>query len=132
MLLTNQINSYDDFTPTWYLTEGSGLIFAAYARCFVIVFIFLIRLFYGKVMQMYDQKFTWDPAVTRQKTHKDYEKVYTEDPFDIYLSYAEILNLLYFSMTFGLILPHIFIPSFIMLILIYCKDKILSKFLQYY
>ena len=128
VLLTNQINSYDDFTPTWYLTEGNGLILAAYGRCFVVTFIFFFRYFYGKVVQGFDQNFTGDATITRQKTHKDYEKVYTNDAFDIYLSYAEILNLFYFSMTFGLILPHIFIPSFIMLILIYYKDKILSKF----
>ena len=66
-------------------------------------------------------------SISRQSTHEAYLSYYKSQTFDIYHSYSEILNVLFIVGTYGVILPHIWIPCLLYLILMYYKDKILSK-----
>lgn len=125
--VNNNLEGYDDFTPSWYLIEGSNILIGMYARCFIIIWVFLNRYYYPKLIRACDQKFTGNKIITKQTTHKKYLLVYKNYIFDVYLSYAEIMNVIFMALTLGFILPHIFVPSFVMLIFIYYKDKILSK-----
>lgn len=125
--VNNNLEGYDDFTPNWYLIEGSNILIGMYARCLIIIWVFMTRYYYPLLTRAYDQKFKGSMMITRSTTHKGYVAVYKNFIFDVYLSYAEIMNIIFMAFTLGFILPHIFIPSLIMLIFIFYKDKILGK-----
>ena len=72
-------------------------------------------------------RFTWDMSVTRKKNHKNYKDLYVWGAFDIELSYAEVLTTVFLEMTYGFMMPIIFIPSLLQIIVLYYRDKYLSK-----
>lgn len=125
--VNNNLEGYDDFTPNWYLIEGTNILMGMYARVVIIIFVFLYRYYYYKLIRALDQSFSGDSKRTKMVTHKNYITVYKNMIFDVYLSYAEIMNVIFMAFTLGFILPHIFIPSLMMLVLIFYKDKVLSK-----
>ena len=57
----------------------------------------------------------------------DYSELYMGKVYDIDYSYTEILKTLFVSMTFGPILPIIYVISFIHLFLLYWRDKLYGK-----
>ena len=66
-------------------------------------------------------------SVTRKKDHKRYKRVYVWRAFDIELSYAEVLTTVFVAMTYGFVMPLIFIPCLLQIIALYYRDKFLSK-----
>lgn len=134
------LKAYDDFTPVWYLEVGSGLILSMYIRIFLIIVDFLFRYYWPRIFQWCDRGGVNKPLtedfmifreqipLTRKKTHREYVEIYKNYHFEIERSYAEILNTVFFSFTYWIMLPHIFLPSILVLVTIYYKDKILSNF----
>lgn len=98
-----------------------------YTRFFIQIYVFLTRYYTPKLYRAYDQRWSGDMSISRQSTHERYLSYYKSQTFDIYHSYSEILNVLFIVGTYGVILPHIWIPCLFYLILMYYKDKILSK-----
>jgi hypothetical protein len=125
--LGSYLTGYDDFTPSWYTVEGSSILLGMYTRIVIIGYGFLMRYYLPRICRAYDRRFTNNLMVTRQATHKRYINKYKNSTFDVYLSYAEILNVIVIACTYGIILPHIWLPSLLTLCMIYYKDKILSK-----
>lgn len=72
---------FDDYTPSWYLIEGSSIILSFYIRCFMIVVVFLNRYYMPKFWQGWDQSFSQDCCRTKQKTHQQYISVYKNPTF---------------------------------------------------
>lgn len=66
--------------------------------------------------------------VTRKSNHKDYIKVYECHEFDIQLSYAEVLTSVFIALTYGYMMPLIFFFTLLQLLVLFYRDKILSKF----
>lgn len=120
-------SQYDDFTAAWYSKLGSDLILSSYFRCGAVFFEFFWRFGKMRLRQWYDRRFTGNVRKTRQLSLSDYKEVYSNDHFDVERSYADILNIIFFTMTYWILLPHLFFTGFINLLLIYYKDKILSK-----
>ena len=98
----------------------------------VMIIDLLCRYWLPLVLQAWDRGFKkQDPkgeAITSQTVHKRYVSVYKNMPFDIDRSYAEVLNIIFFTSIYWVMLPHIFVPNLFLLGVIYYKDKILSKF----
>ena len=133
---------YDDFTPQWYLNIGSGLIKSAYFRLVFVLLELFFRYYWPRLLQWRDrgysnsyykvERFGGIGEVrmprTRASTHKEYLGVYTNQNFDIDRCYAEVLNVVTFCFSYCFLLPHVFIPCFLMLLALHAKDKILCKF----
>lgn len=124
---TDDSLSYDDFTPDWYQSKGVSLILGAYARAFLPIWELLWRYYRPRIYQLWDRGFTMNKKKTRRKNISEYLKVYENENFDIERSYAEIMTIIFFTCFYFNVLPHIAIPALINLILIYYKDKLLSK-----
>jgi hypothetical protein len=118
---------FDDFTPSWYLVEGSSILLSMYLRAFLVIYQIGFQFWWPRIFQSWDQKFTGDPSITRCKTHAEYITVYKNAVFNISLSFAEILNIIFMTFSFAFLLPHIFVPNLIFLILFYYKDKAICK-----
>lgn len=128
IIVNNQdSSSYDDFTPHWYKSKGTSLIIGAYARAFVPVWELGFRFWLPRLFQWYDRKFTSNRGTTRQTNFNSYLKVYKNQSFDIERSYAEIMGIIFFTSFYFNILPHMVFPGLVNLVLIFWKDKILSK-----
>lgn len=102
-----------------------------YLRIFVILFDLILQYYFPKLMRGIDRGFKDQEksveTLTKKKTHREYVAVYKNIHFEIERSYAELLNVIFFTCTYWLMLPHIFIPNTIFLLALYYKDKILSK-----
>lgn len=138
-----QLKAYDDFTPVWYREVGSGLILSMYIRVLIIIGVFIYRYYWPRLFQWWDRGGICKPLAigivgfrsknkggdvnTKMKRHRDLIWVYKNQHFDIERSYAEVLNTIFFCLTYWVMLPHIFLPCLLILTTIYYKDKILSK-----
>jgi len=128
IIFDNQfVESYDDFTSSWYAEHGSSIVFASYLRCLVALFELFKYYFKNRFWQFYDRGFTSDRNKTKQISFEAYKKIYSNDHFEIQRSYADILNIIFFTMMYWVILPHLFFTGLLNLILILIKDRILSK-----
>lgn len=74
-----------------------------------------------------DRGCTCNVKKTKKKTLIDYIALYTGEEFDIDNSYTDILKNVFISMSFGSVLPISYVISAIYLIILYYRDKILSK-----
>ena len=138
--------AYDDFQPGWFLKVGTTIILSLYIRILVIVVDFLFNYYLPRVIQWYDIGGYNRPLTdldvagkdsgvdlslvtirTRKKDQKSVERVYRNLHFRIERSYAEVLHVVYYCFTFVIFLPGVFIPSCLILIVMFFKDKILSK-----
>lgn len=103
-----------------------------YSRIFVLMFDLLMQYYIPILLRAFDRRFMDQKkagivTLTRKKTHREYVAVYKNIHFEIERSYAEVLNVIFFTATYWILLPHIFIPNLVFLLVLYYKDKILSK-----
>lgn len=84
-----------------------------------------------KFLRAYDKGFRkqrdYADTLSKQKTHRGYIALHKNIHFEIDRSYAELLNVIFFTCTYWIMLPHIFLPNTLFLIALYYKDKILSN-----
>lgn len=64
---------------------------------------------------------------TRTKNHPDYQNLYKAQEFDLKTSYAELLASVYVAMTYGFMMPLLFVTTFLQLVVLFYRDKILSN-----
>lgn len=119
--------SYDDFTPSWYQSKGTSLIIGAYMRATIPFWEMVYTYWKPIVLQFWDRKLSNDLTRTRQNNTEKYLKVYKNTNFSVERSYSEIMTIIFFTSFYYNTLPHVVVPGIINLILIYYKDKILSK-----
>lgn len=150
ILKDEALNSYDDFTPGWYNEVGSGLIMSMYIRIVLIILTFVFHFYYPRIKQWIDRGGINKSLVrtsgkrksvidilkktepnTKKKDHRSFLQVYKNNQFQIEKSYAEVLNTMFFSFTYWVMLPHIFVPATLVLITVYFKEKALGKFLHF-
>lgn len=96
------------------------------------MFDLVFQYYFPILLRAFDRGFRDDRdkgkvVYSRQKTHKKYIAVYKNIHFQIERSYAEVLNVIFFTATYWIMLPHIFFPNLIFLLVLFYKDKILSK-----
>ena len=96
-------------------------------RIFILGFVGILRFSLPKLKTFADSKWTGKIAITKQTNYKDYENVYTTRAFDLELSYAEACVTIFLAMTYGFFMPIIFVTSFLQLVVLYYRDKLLSK-----
>ena len=72
-------------------------------------------------------RWTGNYKITRQKDHRSYQKIHTAGTFPIELSYSEVLTTVFTVITFGFMMPMLFVTSFLQLVVIYLRDKLLCK-----
>lgn len=142
ILRDSSLNSFDDFTPAWYIEVGSSIILGMYIRSFLIMMTFFYVYYKPRIRQWIDRgginsKLVADNQLeyilnkkpnTRKKDHTSYLGVYKNPGYQIEGSYAEILNILFACFMYWVIMPHIFIPAALVLLTVLLKDKILSNF----
>lgn len=130
--------SYDDFTTSWYLKRGAGIIFGnfifnflgSYSRVAVLIGLTLSDYYKPRLMRAWDRGFRdqrkHKKTLSKLRTHREYIELHKNSHFQIDRSYAELLNIIFFTCTFWIMLPHIFLPNMFFLIVLYFRDKILS------
>lgn len=119
------LGNYDDLTPNWYSTIGYSVIFS-FALKFISLFVWTFyRCFVPGLRKCCDRSCTCDMKKTKTKSMADYIAVYMGAEYDFDFSYTEILKTLLIMMTFGPMLPIVYIIAFFHLILLYWRDKIL-------
>lgn len=123
----SSIGNYDDLTPNWYSTIGYSVIFT-YVLKFVSLFVWtLMRCVIPGTSRCCDRSCTCDMKKTRKKSMAEYIAIYMGSEYDFDFSYTEILKTLLIMMTFGPMLPIIYVISFVHLLLLYWRDKILRN-----
>ena len=123
--------NYDDLTPSWYATIGYSVVFTYMLKFFSLIGWTIYRAFVPWLKRKCDRGCGSDIGKTKKETMADYIALYMGNDYDIDYSYTEILKTLFVCLTFGTILPIIYIISFIHLILLYYRDRIYSKFLSF-
>lgn len=119
---------YDEITPYWYKNKGVSIIISSILRIPILALVGFLRWLIPFLTKLYDQKWTGNKKVTRKVIHKDYQEVYRGSEFEIELSYAETFTTVFVALTYGFLMPVIFISSFFQLTILLYRDKILSKF----
>ena len=124
----NGFGFFDDFTPAWFRQRSFSFTTSAFFR----ILSFIGKGIKGYVLPRlkiyYDTKFTNNEEITRKQFFNDYLQVHTAPEFNLELSYSEILTTIFFALTYGFMMPLIFIFSFLQLLVIFYIDKILCKF----
>lgn len=118
---------YDDVTPYWFREKGTSIMISSILRIFILALVGIVRYSIPKSLVWYDTYWTMDKKKTRKTNHKDYQKVYKTDEFDLELSYAEACTTIYLALTYGFFMPWIFFTSYLQLMALYIRDKLLSK-----
>ena len=72
-------------------------------------------------------RWSGDISKTKTKTHNDYKAIYKSQEFDIELCYSEILTSMFVLFTYGFMMPLLFITTLFQLIVLFFRDKFLSK-----
>ena len=122
------LGNYDDLTPNWYATIGYSVVFTYMLKLLSLLGWTFLRAFSPWKSRCCDRGCSSDIGKTKKKTMADYIALYTGADYDIDYSYTEILKTLFVCMTFGNILPIVYVISFIHLILLFYRDKVYSKF----
>lgn len=123
----SSLGKYDDLTPNWYSTIGYSVIFTFVLK-FISLFVWTFyRCFVPRLKRCCDRSCTCSMKKTRTKSMGDYIAIYMGAEYDLDFSYTEVLKTMLIMMTFGPMLPIIYIIAFIHLFLLYWRDKILRK-----
>lgn len=121
------LGRYDDLTPTWYATIGYSVVFTYLLKFLTLIGWTVYRVLVPCLKRCCDRGCSNDMRKTKKSTMAEYIALYTGMDYDIDYSYTEILKTLFVCMTFGPILPIIYVISLVHLILLYYRDKVYSK-----
>ena len=125
------ISSFDDFTPSWFKNIGYSLILAFFFKAILSPVVDLIIVIFFEILRFWDRGFTCDRSKTRKKTQKSYQKLYTNEPFELDFCYADKITTIFIAMTLAPVIPLIFPVCFISLFVQYWKDKFISRLYFY-
>lgn len=124
----NYLGDFDDFTPAWFKSIGYSLGLTLLLKIITCLLLIVIKKLITGLPRWWDRCLGCDMAVTKKKTHTEYEKLYTNPEFTIDFSYTEVINVVFVCMTLSPLLPYIFFIGYIYLIAIYWRDKYLCSF----
>ena len=116
---------YDEFTSRWYLDQGINIQITSFVRVFVLALVGLFRYAFPRLLAWYDRRWKQYNCVTRQITHIEYQRVYTNDEFDPELSFSEACTSILTVLTFGFMLPTLYVACLLQLVVLFYRDKLL-------
>lgn len=112
------IGDYDDFTPTWFSNIGFSVVISFLLQIIVLFGWSCVAILVPKLKQCCDRgcrlkmiKANGKPY-TKKNSQQNYEKVYEGAMFRIAFSYSEFLKAFFMCITFGPIMPFVYIIGF--------------------
>lgn len=124
------VGPFDEFDVRWYLVVGTPIVLA--------IFLHILLPHIGLMMQAmslfmrrcYDRKLTCRRRITRQIIQSDYEDLYTGPEFLIQVRLAQLLTLIFVTLTYSSGMPLLYLVTGASLFVTYWSDKVLV--LRYY
>lgn len=108
-ILTQFIHgSFSDYVPAWYSEVGTKILQTMMINSIVPYASLASTFFVPFIKQKFDQRFTGDKYVSRQKTMVAYKEIYSGTVYLIHFRYADLLNTLYVTMMYGVGIPLLF------------------------
>ena len=121
------ISSFDDFTPTWFKGVGYNLLMAFFFKALLTPLVEFFLVLLAALKRFWDRKLSCDMSKTRTKTQLAYQKVYTDDPFELDFCYTDQINIIFICITLSAVLPLMIPVCFLNLLALYWKDKVISS-----
>lgn len=104
-------NSFNDFTADWYRASGSSLVSTMIYGSFAPLIQFIFAFFTKIVLRIFDQGlkfFDKSSKITKKLSIQAYVDLYSGPHVVIHFRYASLLNQIYVTFMYGLVLPILF------------------------
>ena len=124
---TIYLGDFDDFTPSWFKSIGYSLSLTLTLKILAALGFAFLKKMKNVLPRCFDRGFSTDMAKTKKKIQNEYEKLYTNDDFNIDFCYTEVINIIFVSMTLSPLLPYVFYIALVYLVVIYWRDKYMCK-----
>ena len=119
-------NSFNDFTSDWYRASGSSLVstmlYGAFAPFIQFIFAFVMK----HVQRIFDQGvllFDNSAKITKKLSIQAYIDLYSGPHVVIHFRYASLLNQIYVTFMYGLVLPILFPICLLSIFIQYVVEK---------
>jgi len=116
---------FEKITVRWYLVVGVPIVFAIFLQIFMPHFGLVAQLVKVSLIRCWDRRCSLNKKVTRQTTQEEYENLYTGPEFILQLRLAQVLSMMFVTMTYSSVLPILYLVSFLFLLITYWTDKFL-------
>jgi len=123
----NSYGLFDDFTQTWFNIIGYTIVMRFIINPLQILLKSSITTLWLGLKRCKDRKLTCDMRVTKSTNQRDYEKLYLGTAFELDLSYSEITNILFVTISLSPLLPQMYWIAVFNLAVLYWKDKCQSR-----
>ena len=124
------VGTLSDFSPSWYLLIATPIVISLMLQIATPHLSHFFLSLCSAIRRCYDRKFTLDRRSTKKVIQQDYEDLYTGPEFQLQIRTAQLMSLIFVTMTFSGGCPGMYIVSFICILGAYWTDKILL--LRYY
>jgi hypothetical protein len=119
------VGPFDEFNKRWYLVVGTPILMAIGIQIFfphIGVIFSATKLFF---LRCWDRRCSCDKRKTRQITQDEYEDLYTGPEYILELRFAQVMALIFVTMTYSSGMPLLHLITFLSLAITYWTDKIL-------
>mmetsp|Transcript_41606 Transcript_41606/g.36997 ORF Transcript_41606/g.36997 Transcript_41606/m.36997 type:complete len:193 (+) Transcript_41606:757-1335(+) len=116
---------FSDQVPLWYVDVGAVIISTMIINVFSVPVAKLSGLIIKMMLRCCDRKCGCDPRVTRKKTQKAYENLYTNPEFLLDFRYAQVLTLVFVTFMYSSCMPLLYTSALLQLIFSFYQDKYL-------
>ena len=124
---TIYLGDFDDFTPSWFKSIGYSLSLTLALKILAAICFAFLKKMKNVLPRWFDRGFSTDMTKTKKKIQNEYEKLYTNDDFNIDFCYTEVINIIFVSMTLSPLLPYVFYIALVYLTVVYWRDKYMCK-----
>lgn len=118
------VGPFAEVDPRWYLTVGSPIVFTLILQIATPHLGMLLRAFFAGIWRCFDRSWTSNDHKTKQPSQADYEELYTGPEFILQIRLAQLLSVIYISLTFSSGLPIIYLICTVYFFITYWVDKI--------
>ena len=116
---------FGEISVRWYLVVGIPIVFAIFLQIFMPHFGLVAQWVKVSAIRCWDRKCSFDKKITKQTTQEEYENLYTGPEFILQLRLAQVLSMMFVTMTYSSVLPILYLVSFLSLLITYWTDKFL-------
>lgn len=100
--------SFYDYQPMWYIDVGLKIQLSMLIQMFMPVIGLVITYATPQIKQLYDNRMTGNPYVTRQTTMYWYKYFNSGSQYYIHFKYSDSLNITFVTLLYGLTIPMLF------------------------
>lgn len=119
------VGPYDEYNMRWYVTVGMSILLAVIFQIFFPHIGLILNSCKMGILRCYDRSYTCNNRKTRQITQEEYEDLYTGPEYILQLRFAQVLGLLFTTMTYSSGMPILYPLAFLTLLITFWTDKVL-------